>query len=272
MFIDSQYVQPQFLYEANGDGGGGDVGQGGGEGGTDGLFDLSSVPEDYRPYVEPHLKDIQRNVNQKFQDNANYRKQWEPYESLGINDYDPEDLQGLLQFAEIANNPETFKEWWNTVGQENKYFDELDDGSEELDGEESGMDMEALKSTFEQMLDAKLTPIANQTAQFEEAQRVQQAEQHIDGEIAALKEQHGEFDEQVVYKLAMAYDGPDAIQNGYKDYQGIIAGAERDTVNRNQGGITPEGAGAANTNGKPITSFSEASDLARERMSQANRQ
>lgn len=266
MFIDSQNVQPLFLLEEDAGGG-----QGGGEGDTDGLFDLSSVPEDYRPYVEPHLKDIQRNVNQKFQDNANYRKQWEPYESLGINDYDPEDLQGLLQFAEIANNPETFKEWWNTVGQENKYFDELGDGEEEYE-EEGGMDVEALKSTFEEMLDAKLTPIANQTAQFEEAQRVQQAEQHIDGEIAALKEQHGEFDEQVVYKLAMAYDGPDAIQNGFKDYQGIIAGAERDTVNRGQGGITPEGAGAANTNGKPITSFSEASDLARERMSQVNRQ
>lgn len=75
-----------------------------------GLYDLSTVPEEYRSEVERIAKDIDRNANAKFQEHAEYRKSWEPYEKLGVNTVDPEGLSALMEFAQAISDPETARD------------------------------------------------------------------------------------------------------------------------------------------------------------------
>ena len=72
-----------------------------------GLYDLSTVPEEHRAFVEEHLKNVERNANGKFQEHAEYREGWQPYEELGIQDIDPGGLGALIGFAEKLVDPET---------------------------------------------------------------------------------------------------------------------------------------------------------------------
>src|SRR5262245_33395237 len=91
-------------------------GQGAPEG-TGGLYDLSSVPEDLRQFVEPHLKAIEGNVTKRFQDYSSKLDAWKPYDELGIQDVDPQQLSQLLAFAEIAQDEQQFADWWKEVGE-----------------------------------------------------------------------------------------------------------------------------------------------------------
>jgi hypothetical protein len=78
---------------------------------SQGLFDLGDIADPaVRSEVERIAKDIERNVNQRFQSHAEYRKQWEPYEELGLTDLDPEGVAGMLGIFEQLANPETAAE------------------------------------------------------------------------------------------------------------------------------------------------------------------
>jgi hypothetical protein len=78
---------------------------------------ISSAPEHLRdaarqlvPYWDPY-------VQRQFTDHANYRKNWEPYEQLGVNELDPGELEELLNFREIIQDEDQFREWYDNVGQ-----------------------------------------------------------------------------------------------------------------------------------------------------------
>jgi hypothetical protein len=237
---------------------------------------LNSVPEDYRPHVEPYLKQIESNVNGKFSEHADYRKQWEPYGELGLTDYEPEDLQGLLQFAELMADEDAFKEWWKAAGQERGLIDELmpegDDDDDDLLDDEN--DFESLKSELAQMLDERLNPLYERELTREQEQMITQANESLDEQLAALKAKHGDFNEKAVLKFAYAHadeDAEGAIQKGFEDYQEMIGETEQSVVQRksNTPGPPERGDGPANTSASPVTSYSEAKELARERLAQA---
>lgn len=238
---------------------------------------LNSVPEDYRPHVEPYLRSIESNANERFREHADYRKQWEPYEELNLTDYDPEGLQGLLEFAELTQNPEQFKEWWTAVGQQSGFMNDLlpseDDGEfDEEDGLE-GLDLETFKGALNELLDERLGPIQQREQEREVNQQIEQANTAIDQQMQALHDQHGEFDEQAVYRFAYAHaeSSEDPIQAGFEDYMKFVAQIENQTVNGRVAQPPPPGSGEgpANTNSQAPTSFEDAKAMARERMSAA---
>src|SRR3954465_2872880 len=72
--------------------------------------DLSNVPEGIRSQVEALLKEYDGNVTWKFQEAAEYTKQCEPYQNLGINELEPDELSDLMAFREIASDPDSFRE------------------------------------------------------------------------------------------------------------------------------------------------------------------
>lgn len=73
---------------------------------------LNRVPEEVRGDIEPVFADWNRNVNSQFEQHASYRKQWEPYESTGIRDQTPEQIQWALQVANAAqNDPASLRAW-----------------------------------------------------------------------------------------------------------------------------------------------------------------
>src|SRR4051812_42386476 len=103
-------------------------GQAGAPDNPNGLYpDLSGVPESVRAQVESLLKEYDGNVTRKFQEAAEYRKQWEPYGELGITDVDPTELSDLMAFREIASDPEAFKEWHQAIGEQLGLAPAMDD-------------------------------------------------------------------------------------------------------------------------------------------------
>jgi len=237
---------------------------------------LSDIPEEHRPYVETAVKQFDANVTRKFQDAAEYRKTWEPYEQLGVNDVEPEQMEQLMAFAEIASDPDTFRQWWEAVGDEYGFTDELYDelgGDEEGDEDEDILEQPAMTQALEEILDQRLAPLLEKERERDEQQRVDEASRLVDQQIAKLKEEHGDFDEQMIYKLALAYDGDDAITQAFNDYKDLVSNTERNTLREKSNQPPPsEGPGRADTNAHPVTDWNEAKDAARERIRQANAQ
>lgn len=252
------------------DGGGqGDTGQGD-TGGAGGLYDLSSAPEELRPFIQDELKKIEANTTRKFQEHADYRKGWEPFEQLGLNQRDPEEIQNLLAFADMAANPEQFKEWWTAVGEEMGLFPEQENGTGDLDDDDDGDLADRVAQIVLEQMDERLQPFEQTITQQQQEARVAAEEAKIDQELAALEEQHGEFDRQVVCQLALAYEGePNQIEMAFADYQRINGVAENQIVNgrlnKPKGAV---GGGQAPQEPNEVKTFSEASAAARERFKQ----
>ena len=241
---------------------GADAGQG-----ASGLYDLDSAPEHLRPYIEAELKKIEGNVTPKFQEHAEFRKQWEPYQELGLHDVPPEELQQLLRLREISNDDEAFRRWWDAIGKEMGYVD--GDGLDEelgIEDEDEGPDLEEV---IGRLLDERLGPIQERFSAQDEESAVAGELESIESELAALKEQHGEFDEDKVCQLALAYaDDPDGIQKAFADYQQLVGGAQRNLVEdklTNQPGV-PVGGGSSPSPERPVDGFSGAKSAALERL------
>src|SRR3954453_16128001 len=115
-------------------------GQGGEENLTAGLYDFASAPEDYRPYLEEYAKKTDGLITKKFQEAAEFRKQWEPQADLGILDVPREDLEGLLQLNELAKDEEAFDNWLREVAQARGILDgePVDDDDEDDDDLDMG--------------------------------------------------------------------------------------------------------------------------------------
>lgn len=251
-----------------------DPGAGEGEGQGNEFYQslLSDIPEEHRPYVEEAVKKFDGEVTRKFQDAADYRKQWEPYEELGINNLDPEAVQGLMAFAEIANDPDTFRQWWESVGDEYGFMD--DDDDDDLDDDDDTLTQEKVDQLVESRLQEMLSPLLQREQSREEEERMQAAEEAIDDQFAQLEQQYGELsDDQKrnVIQLALAYqdDAENAILRGFQDYQGLISSTEREALSEKANQPKPAGGeGKANTNAKPVTSFEDAASMAKERLAQ----
>lgn len=237
---------------------------------VDGLYpDLSSLPEDLREAVMPHLKAMEGNITRKLQEAADYRKTWEPYKEMGIPDLDPEELQELLQFRELAQDPDQFRAWHQEIGKQ------LTPQEEAQQAAENGqLTADSVKTMLEQALEQRLGPIQKSYEEQEQQRLYQEAESQVNSKLDALQEQHGEFDRDAVCQLALAYDGegPDAVAKGFADYQRLIGSAEKGVFqSKLDQPATPETGGRPATQVQKITSFGEASTAAKEVLAAAAR-
>src|SRR6185295_507378 len=116
-----------------------------------GLYDLSSAPEELRPFLEQELKKYDGNVTKKFQEHADFRKRFEPYADVDFGDVPADELGELLQFRQVLQDPEQLQEWlgalnqqlgltpstpqeWYALGEQNGWLD--DEGNLAEGGEE----------------------------------------------------------------------------------------------------------------------------------------
>lgn len=231
-----------------------------------GLYpDLSAVPEDVRELVTPLLKQFEGNVTKKFQENAEYRKQWEPFQELGVHEMDPTELSELLQFRQIAADPDQFQEWYRLVGEEMGLQGDPEDGALEAP---EGQDLESMVAAA---LDQRLGPIEQSYQAQAEQQRLQEAETFVSGKLAELEAEHGEYDKDAVCQLALAYDSdPQAIERGFADYQRLIGAAEKSLLSGklNQP-EAPEKGGSPATQVEGVKTFDQAKAAARQLMQQS---
>jgi hypothetical protein len=248
-----------------------DPGQGEGGSGS-GLYDLDAAPPELRPHLERELKKIEGNATKRFQEAAQYRQQWAPYEQLGVNQLPPEQVAQLLQFYSLTQDPEAFEDWWETVGEQMGFAGDPDDPDAEGEDDVQA-DPEEILRVVAQFLDQRLAPIQQRFQSFDEQQVQIQANDWLEDELDALQEEHGELDKDTrdaVLRLALAHDGPDAIKQGFADFQRITANGQRQLVTDKRRQPRPaERGGRPATGATAPTNFKDAQKLAMERMRQS---
>ncbi len=233
-----------------------------------GLYDLSTVPEEYRSHVEQVAKDIDRNVNAKFQEHADFRKQWEPFQELGLHEYDPEGVGALLHLAtQLSQGGDSARDALLGLAEELK----IDLGLEPSEGEPADDENAPMtKAEFQAYL-------AAQREEALEAQYAQEAEEAFRAEYAEIVKQNGkpftEEENQRLLSLAKRFqpDHDEPIKAAYALINSIAGGAEAALV---KGQPTPpapaEPSGRASTTVQPVDTFEEAERLMRERRASAN--
>lgn len=243
--------------------------EGQGAEGIQGLYDLSAAPEHLRPLLEQELKKVDANVTRRFQEHADFRSKYEPLEALeGLTDVPAEELGQLLEFREIASNPEHFESWWYQVGKDLGFFE--DDGS----GPEAGGPEEPEAGTSPEIsqLVETVQQLSQRLEQFEQQGEQEKATAEIRAEqerqLAALREQHGEFDEDLVLRLARDYiSEPDYVSRGFEDYLRMTGQAQSTLVEDKleQPGPSTSG-GRPDTGASTPQTFKEAQAAALQRL------
>jgi len=240
------------------------AGQGEGDQGS-GLYDLDSAPPEVRPFLEQELKKIEANVTRKFTEHAQFREQLGPLAEMdGLGEVSPEEMQGLLAFRQLAQDPEQFTEWlqemsqqlgldgeeagevdedsWLEMGIENGWFD----GDEEGGNEQP--DADQLRSSVLEEIAPQLEQFQEYLSQQQQTQAVQEAQQELDQRLKGLAEEHGEtLDLDAVLELAhgfVAQGSEDPLGDAAERYlsiRGSIEGGVVDTKLDQSGSSTSGG-------------------------------
>lgn len=240
---------------------------------------LDSVAPEIREQVEPLFKEFDGNVTKKFQEHAEYRKGWTPYEDLGVKDVPPETLQELLTFAQMANDPEQFNSWLQNVATERGLLGEQGD-DDELDlGED---DSSKIEERLIEKVSELINPLQERFEKQDEKQMIDEATAEIDSAFDSLLSEHKNLPENArdtVEALAYRYSeepglsAKEVIEKGFSDYQQLIGQAEKGLFAKKDGQPqTPEGPGAASMQDEKITSFGDPrlKAQARERLHQSS--
>lgn len=266
--------------------GGGDGGNGNGDGAQaadhgNGESPFAAVLEaatNDRDAVAAALKSTEASVTQRFQEAAEFRRQWEPFASLGLGEIGPDgvgEAMGLRQLfadpskaADMVADKDRFIATWEQIGEALGYFDEEPNG-QAAGTAPTGDEAPPWAAGLISRLDA-----IEQRDQTREAEAVQsQADQQVRDQLDALKTEHGEFDETRVLQLSQGYalaGHQDAIAKGFADLQTILGGAEQGLVTRKANAPAP-----ANDGGQPVVTaeapkdFKEARDIAARRLAAA---
>ena len=232
-----------------------------------GLFDLSTVPEEYRQFVEPIAKDIGKNADAKLREAAEYRKGWESFEELGLQEYDPEGIGALLQFADALGDPDTARSaipnLAESIGVDLGAAPAATETTDETPDE-----LAQLRAELTELREARDSDIAA----AEQAKLEDQTVEELRAEWREVEEQHGgAFSPEDTVKLRdlakrMAPDHDEPIKAAYAFITGISGDALEVFVNGAPDQPAPaEPAGVASTTATPVDDFEEAERLYRER-------
>lgn len=231
-----------------------------------GLYDLSTVPEEQREFIAPILKDIERNANARFQQHADHRATWAPYEELGVNELDPEGLGALLEFAQQLDGEGARDAILGLA--ENLGIDLTGDAA--VEGEPDPI--AELRAEVQELREWKEARVSGEQLEAEQAT----AAESIQAEWAEVQKAHGRpfTDKEVerLRKLATEYlkaDNPEPIKAAYSFIKELAGEAATEFV----GGspdvpATAAPGGRASTTAEPTDDFKEAQRLHAERRQQ----
>jgi hypothetical protein len=259
---------------AAGDGGAGGAGDGGDGGSGPIPWDLSSVSEELRPHVEAALKGVEGGVTKRFQEHADFRKQWEPYAGVeGLSEISPEDMARLVAFHQTASDEQQFEQWLRAVAQEFGITGEQPQTPAPGDGEppDTNAALQKMFDDFTGKLEERFAPIEQFMGTSEASQREQAVRAEIDSAIADIVgdgEAWPDDKRESVLQLAHAYPSEmpleETIQKAHQDYLRIRGEAQSELVDPKQGGPGPTVNG-----GRPDTAPQEFEGLDDPKLKQA---
>lgn len=237
---------------------------------------LDSVAPEIREQVEPLFKEFDGNVTKRFQEHADYKKGWTPYEELGIKDVPPEQLQQLLDFAQMANDPEQFNQWLQQAATERGLLGQQDDDLD-LDLEDDSQVEDRLLQKVTEMIN----PLMERFEKQDQEKALESAEAEVKGALDEILSEHDNLPEgarDAIEALAYRYaeepglTAKEVIDKGFADYNNLIGQGEKGLfAKKAEQPETPEGPGAASTADEKITSFGDPrlKAMSRERLKQS---
>lgn len=241
----------------------------GGNGDTPYAEYLNRIPEEVRSEVEPVFRDWDSNTTRRFQEAADYKRGWEPFEQLGVNTREPSEVEWAMQFVDALQNPQAIRDWYGEYAKDHGLSPAQN--GEQQEEEFSDPSMQAL---IERTLQAQLGPVSSQLAEisnWREAREVEareaQALTQIRSEMNDLKAKHpDDFNESMVEKLLPQYiesDPANAVSRAFADWQAIQAQVQTDWTQgkADQPGGAVSG-GSADGSAEPISTLKQASDAA----------
>lgn len=243
-----------------------------------GLYNLDSVDPDIREQLVPHLKAIEGNVTKRFQEAADYRKGWAPYEELGVKDVNPETLQGLLNFLQVAENPQSFAEWWKAAGEEQGLFDQIQPEGADLGLEDvDDLSTDKIQELISEALAEHLNPIQERLQAQDQERQQQEASNEITQQLEQIRTDNPDLPEgaeDAIVRLAYSWadeDPENAVEKGFQEYKEIIGLGEKGLFENKSNQPAPaEGQGAADLGGEKILGFEQAKAAALQRLQQSH--
>ena len=246
---------------------------------------LTRVPEEVRGDVEPIFKDWNSNVNRRFEEHAEYKRSWEPYEN--VRQHQPEAVTEALQLYQAAlNDPQAFQQWFEQYAAERGLTPKQ--AAAELEPEAMTFDQYDPNAQLQQLLDQKLSPLQSQMEQFisrqqelEQQATVQALSEQVGQEIAKLRAEHAkdlpekvqEQLEDIIERFGMRYAGePGAtpeqvVRRAWADFESLSnqlqTGALQSKVDQPEPAVSGEVADGAPPQ---IRTLAEANKIALQQM------
>ena len=233
---------------------------------------LNRIPEEFRGDVEPVFKEWDANVTRRFQESAEQRKQWEPYQQV-VGSANPDAVKWGLDFYQALESPQAIKQWYETYATQNGL------SQEEAEEEFASFDQIGDDSQqFERMLQKQLGPVTQQLQELSEWRearefetRRQSWENVIRGQLDEIKEKNPDvYNEKAIEGFAAQYiesDPEHAIQRGFDDWKGVVGQLEAQTLQRKVDNSMPaETGGVPDGAAEPITTLAQAALAAREQL------
>jgi hypothetical protein len=229
-------------------------GQGGGGGESGGAPYQSFLDriqdEEARSIAEEGFKSFDSNVAKKFSEHAAYRKQWAPYEELGLRDTDPQMVQWAMQLAQAAQtNPQQFYEWVN-----GDYASQYGLAQQQQPDEYGGYEdpNQQLVQRMEQ-LEQMLSGVDGRFQQQEMQAAQQDAMRMIEGQIAKIEKEAGDAFDREALEMVLPHftetaqtreELENAVPRAWEALQGLLNKTEQRTfAGKLNAGRAPEGSG-----------------------------
>lgn len=221
---------------------------------------LDKLPEDIRGDVEPVFQEWDSNVTKRFQEAADYKKQWEPFQDLGLNDVPKEDVESLLALRDLAaNDPEQFDTWLRETATERGLFE--DAPNDQFDPYAEPDDDAALSQKLDPMM-SELQEMKQWREQMEQDSRISEAMKTVEAQVEEQSAKHPDVPKDLAEQFLASFaesDPQNAVQLAYdaaekwmvQIQQNMVAGKLAQPESAEQGS-TPDG------NPQAITSFKDA--------------
>ncbi len=246
---------------------------------------LNRIPEEVRGQVEPVFKEWDANTTRRFQEQAEYRKQWEPYEQLGVQNLSQDQVQWAMQFMSALDSPQTIKDWYQTYAQANG-LSEAEKQQQAQQAQQAQPDLASYDqfggyedpAQIQNLLKEQLGPLQQELQalaawrqQQDQQKQLQEAERLIESQKSDLRTKHPEeYNEEAISKLVAQYVSTDplnAVPRAFADWQQIRGDIEKATLQSkvNQP-PPPESGGVADGSPERITSLAQANVIALARL------
>jgi hypothetical protein len=240
---------------------------------------LNRIPEELRAQVEPIFKEWDGNTTRKFQEASEYRKQWEPYEQVGVGRTTPEAVDWALQFYRALENPQAIQQWYDAYAQENGLTQQqaAEQQQQAPPADQTFADYQdpSITQALERSLQQHMSPIQQQLeklSNWQQQQELQGREQAamrvIEGQLSELQTKHGdEFNREWVDKFVANYiesDPHNAVHRAWDDYQNMVNQISKSALQSKVDAPAPaESGGVPNVAPEEIKTMAQAAEQAR---------